>query len=103
MPWTDAGADRPEDPPGSHRTASTPAGDVLLARLPEGWVAVADACTHAGCPFSTDGSVEETVVVCDCHGSEFDLRTGAVLRGPAREPVAVYPVRVRDGRLEVET
>ena len=40
--------------------------------------------------------------ICDCHGSEFDLRTGAVLRGPADRPIAVFPVAERDGRLEVE-
>jgi nitrite reductase/ring-hydroxylating ferredoxin subunit len=29
------------------------------------------------------------------------VRTGEVLEGPADEPLAVYPVRVEDGELQV--
>lgn len=75
---------------------------VAIARLDDGWYAVADACTHAGCAFSDDADVEAGVIVCNCHGSEFDLRTGAVVRGPAERPVRTYAVRVRGGQLEVE-
>ena len=42
------------------------------------------------------------MIVCNCHGSEFDLRTGDVLRGPAEYPVRTFAVRVVDDRLEVE-
>ncbi len=41
-------------------------------------------------------------VICDCHGSEFDLRTGAVVRPPAVVPIATFSVRIADGRVEVE-
>lgn len=74
---------------------------VALTAVDGDWFGVADACTHAGCAFSEDAVLEGAVIVCNCHGSEFDLRTGAVLRGPAEDSVATYLVRVRDGRLEV--
>jgi len=35
------------------------------------------------------------------HGARFDLRTGAVTAPPAYEPVAVFPVRVVDGMVQV--
>ena len=63
---------------------------------------MADACTHAGCAFSRDAALEAGVIVCNCHGSEFDLRTGEVLRGPAEDPVRTFAVRVHDDQLEVE-
>jgi len=40
-------------------------------------------------------------VHCMCHGAAFDLVTGEVVEPPATEPIAVYAVRSRDGRLEV--
>lgn len=76
---------------------------MVLVDLGDGWSAIEDRCAHAGCPFSTDGRLEEGRLVCDCHGSEFDPRTGAVLRPPAARPVAVYGARVGlHGWLEVD-
>lgn len=64
--------------------------------------AVEDRCTHAGCAFSTDGEVVGTIVVCDCHGSEFDRFTGDVLAPPADEEIKIYPTRGLEDRVEVD-
>jgi nitrite reductase/ring-hydroxylating ferredoxin subunit len=37
-----------------------------------------------------------------CDRSRFDVRTGAVLRGPATDPPATLQARGRDGRIEIE-
>lgn len=76
--------------------------DLAIAALGDAWFAVDDACTHAGCPFSSDADLADGTILCNCHGSEFDLRTGEVLRGPAEYPVPAYPVRVMGDQLEVE-
>ena len=55
--------------------------------------ATANACTHVGGPLGK-GTVEGTTVTCPWHGSQFDVTSGQVIRGPARRPVATYPVRV---------
>lgn len=92
--------------------ASSPVGTVVGAKIDggpvtvvhhaDGWVAVDDECTHAACPFSLDGEVfDGTVLGCNCHGSEFDLRTGEVLLGPAERALTVRPLVVVDGRLTV--
>jgi nitrite reductase/ring-hydroxylating ferredoxin subunit len=79
------------------------AGTALILALVEGrWCAVEDRCSHAGCAFSDDGVIDGAHVICDCHGSEFDLRTGAVVRPPALAPIATFAVRLTEGRLEVE-
>jgi 3-phenylpropionate/trans-cinnamate dioxygenase ferredoxin component len=76
--------------------------EVALARLDDGsWVAFDNACTHEECPLS-EGDLEGDRVTCFCHSSVFDVRTGEVLEGPAEEPLSVYPVRVRDGELQVD-
>ena len=76
--------------------------DLVLASVDGSWFAVEDSCTHAGCPFSAEASLEGSTIVCNCHGSEFDIVTGAVLRGPAETPVRTVPTRVVGDRVEVE-
>ena len=63
--------------------------------------AFGDTCTHMGCSLA-EGELRGTTVTCACHGSEFDVSSGAVLQGPAQEPVQTYETRVEDGNLEIE-
>jgi nitrite reductase/ring-hydroxylating ferredoxin subunit len=60
-----------------------------------------DVCTHRGCPLS-DGGLAGTEVTCACHGSVFDIATGKVRRGPAKEPIAVYRVTPEGDDLRLE-
>jgi 3-phenylpropionate/trans-cinnamate dioxygenase ferredoxin subunit len=64
--------------------------------------AIEDRCTHDGEPLS-GAEVEECQIVCPRHGARFCLRTGEALTPPAYEPVRTFPVRERDGRIEIET
>ena len=61
-----------------------------------------DTCTHAGCSL-TKGKLDGTTVTCACHGSQFDVTSGAVLRGPAQRPVRSHKVEVQDGAILAET
>jgi nitrite reductase/ring-hydroxylating ferredoxin subunit len=63
--------------------------------------AFGDTCTHLQCSLA-QGHLEGTVVTCSCHGSQFDITTGAVLRGPAQEPVPSFAARVENDALQVE-
>lgn len=73
---------------------------LVLARTDEGLRAFDDHCTHRGGSLA-DGVMIACTVACPWHGSQFDVRTGAVKAGPAREGIGVYPVSVRDGRVWV--
>jgi len=74
---------------------------VAVASVSDTFYAFDNACTHLHCSLA-EGELDGTVVTCPCHGSQFDVTTGAVLRGPARESVRSYPVE-RDGdRLQIE-
>ena len=46
--------------------------------------------------------LEGTTVTCPCHGSQFDVTTGTVLRGPATENLPCYRVKVERGVVYVE-
>ena len=83
--------------------ATTVAGtDLVLARLGDAWCAAQARCTHAGCAFADDATLVDGRIVCGCHGSEFDLRSGEVELGPAEYPLRTFPVRVTGDGLEVE-
>ncbi len=75
--------------------------EILLVRAQEKWWGVEDRCTHAGCSFVDDGEIDGIIAICDCHGSEFDMRTGEVLRFPAVAPLRTFPVRETGTGLEI--
>jgi 3-phenylpropionate/trans-cinnamate dioxygenase ferredoxin subunit len=75
--------------------------DVAIARGGDEFFAVQDECTHATVPLS-EGEVEDCTVECWLHGSRFDLRTGKPTGLPATEPVATFPVEVRDDGVYVD-
>jgi nitrite reductase/ring-hydroxylating ferredoxin subunit len=72
-----------------------------VARVGGSLYAFSDVCTHQGCPLS-QGELDGTSVECECHGSVFDVKTGAVLEGPATEALEVYPAREVDGQIQIE-
>lgn len=74
---------------------------VMLVKLQNGIFALGDTCTHAGCSLS-QGKLDGMSVICSCHGSQFDLRDGEVMSGPATYREPHYHVRVRDGNVEVK-
>ena len=60
-----------------------------------------DTCTHKACSLAK-GKLDGTTVTCPCHGSQFDVMTGEVLRGPAQRPVRSRLVQVEGENVLVE-
>lgn len=78
------------------------AGRKLAVTVDDGQVfAFDDACTHAQCSLF-GGEVEDGAVVCPCHFAAFDITTGAVRTGPAKEALRCYRAQLADGTLTVE-
>lgn len=61
-----------------------------------------DTCTHKACSLAK-GKLDGTTVTCPCHGSQFDVTSGAVLRGPAQRPVRSRLIQVEGDDLLVES
>jgi nitrite reductase/ring-hydroxylating ferredoxin subunit len=66
---------------------------ISIARVDDRLYAFDDICTCAdeGCPLS-GGLLRGTNITCQCHGSSFDITTGAVTNGPATRALRVYDV-----------
>jgi uncharacterized protein YbjT (DUF2867 family)/nitrite reductase/ring-hydroxylating ferredoxin subunit len=86
-----------EVPPGSVLLV----GDVAVFNVDGGFCATQAKCTHRQGPLS-EGVVDGSTVTCPLHGAQFNVWTGAVLRGPAQEPLKTYRVTVDGdvGRVE---
>ena len=69
--------------------------EVAVARDGDEVFAIQDLCSHAAVALS-EGEVADCTVECWLHGSRFDLRTGKPTGLPATEPVATFPVQIRD-------
>jgi 3-phenylpropionate/trans-cinnamate dioxygenase ferredoxin subunit len=75
---------------------------VSVARVDDRLYAFDDLCTCGGdpCPLS-GGLLEGTTLMCQCHGSRFDIMTGAVVNGPATKALNVYEVDVVEGSIRI--
>jgi nitrite reductase/ring-hydroxylating ferredoxin subunit len=82
-----------EVPPGSAKRV----GDVAVFNVDGTFCATQDKCTHKQGPLS-EGKLEGSTVTCPWHGSQFNVCTGAVLHGPAKDPLKTYRVIV-DGEI----
>jgi nitrite reductase/ring-hydroxylating ferredoxin subunit len=75
---------------------------ISVARVDDRLYAFDDLCTCAErvCPLS-GGLLTGTTLMCQCHGSRFDVTTGAVINGPATDALKVYEVREVDGGVQI--
>jgi len=69
---------------------------IVLARTEDGFAAFDDRCTHRGGSLA-GGTLICGTVQCPWHGSQFEVRTGAVTGGPASAAVKSYELRTRNG------
>jgi 3-phenylpropionate/trans-cinnamate dioxygenase ferredoxin component len=75
---------------------------IAVARVGDRLYAFDDLCTCPGQPCSLSGGLLiGTTLACQCHGSRFDIATGAVVAGPATRPLAVYAVQDIDGEIQI--
>jgi cytochrome b6-f complex iron-sulfur subunit len=89
------------------KLADVEVGKCVSVKLPDGKpgivsrptedsaVAFSAKCTHMGCTVAPAGSE----LHCPCHGSKYNALTGAVLQGPAPQPLAKIDVQVVSGEV----
>jgi 3-phenylpropionate/trans-cinnamate dioxygenase ferredoxin subunit len=75
---------------------------ISVARVDDDLYAFNDLCTCAdqACPLS-GGLLTETTLMCQCHGSQWDIATGAVINGPATKALNTYEVQEADGDIQI--
>lgn len=99
--WTEVlpAAELPERVPSVADAGGTA---VLLYRQGNDVHAIAGKCSHRGGPLhegKTDPSDE--TVTCPWHGSQFKLKSGKIVRGPATAPQPLWEARIVGEKVEV--
>ncbi len=89
-----------ELPPGERLFITIGDLPVVIFNIAGESYAIEDLCTHDDGPLG-EGEIEDHEIICPRHGARFDIRTGEVLALPAVKGVASFPVRVKDGMVEI--
>ncbi len=79
--------------PGLMKAVQVNSTHILLINLAGDYYAIGNICKHQGCPLSA-GILMGEIIVCACHNSRYNVKTGAVVGGPATEPEPTYEVQV---------
>jgi menaquinol-cytochrome c reductase iron-sulfur subunit len=64
------------------------------------FIAFSINCTHLGCPVRW--LAKANLFMCPCHGGVY-YQDGTVAAGPPPLPLPRYPVRVKDGDVQIQT
>ena len=75
--------------------------EICLVNLDNTYYAIGNRCTHMGCMLS-DGEFTGENIRCSCHGSVFSVKTGNVIKGPAKNPASIYPVKVEGDQIMID-
>jgi nitrite reductase/ring-hydroxylating ferredoxin subunit len=74
--------------------------EILIANVGGNFYAIGNRCTHMGCMLS-DGHLKGDSIVCSCHGTTFDIKTGAIIKGPGVKAESKFDVKVEEDQILV--
>lgn len=86
--------------PGSMIGVDAGGKDILVANFEGKYYAIGNRCTHMSCMLA-DGTLKEANVTCPCHGSIFDIKTGNIVKGPAKKPEPAYQTKIEEEKILV--
>ena len=86
--------------PGTMRSVMVDGVSVLVMRVGEEFLGVRNACGESPLPLDYS-TLEGAELRCSWHGCRYDVRTGHNLDRPDGDQLAVLPVRVSDGVVQV--
>jgi len=73
---------------------------IVLFSMGDTFLATGDVCTHDGAEIG-EGDLDGEEIICPRHGARFNIRTGEAVSFPAVTGIPIYPVRLREGYIEI--
>jgi len=86
--------------PGEMEAVDAHGWPVLVARLPDGYRAVLNRCSHVAAALD-GGRIRRGAIQCPKHGAMFNLENGHCIGG-AYQPLRIFPAGVADGAVFVD-
>ncbi len=87
--------------PGERKIVSTDVAEIAVFNLDGELYAIEDICTHDGGELAS-GRRDGDQIICPRHGARFCIRNGKALTPPAYEDVETFPVRIDQGRIQID-
>ena len=75
--------------------------NILLTNIAGKYYAIGAKCTHAGGDLSK-GKLDGNIVICPRHSSKFDVTTGKVVGGPAKQNEPAYAIKVEGNIIKID-
>lgn len=90
-----------EIPSGMKKTVFVSGKKIALANVDGDFFAIDDTCSHEQCSLGTEGFLDGNVIICGCHGAQFDVTNGKVLSLPAPTDVQSYETKMENGDIYI--
>ncbi len=74
---------------------------IMITNIAGKFYAMDSVCGHAGGPLE-EGEMNGTTVTCPWHGSQFDITSGRMKRGPAVKDQQKYDVKIEGNDIFVK-
>jgi nitrite reductase/ring-hydroxylating ferredoxin subunit len=88
-------------PIGDFRAFKVKGVEVLAVNLGGEVFCLDGRCTHAGAPLA-EGILDGEILTCPWHYSQFNIKNGQILRGPAYKTLKTYKVEIKENILYVD-
>ena len=88
---------------GQMKKISSDENEIVIININGDYFAIDDTCTHAGGSIS-EGKLDDSTIICDWHGAQFDCKNGKLLKFPAKiNDLKSYKIVIESDKIFVET
>lgn len=91
-----------EVPPDTMKAFSVNGKDIMICNVQGSYFALDDICSHEHCSLSGEGFLDNTTIICGCHGAQFNAQSGKVLSPPATSNLNTYKVVIKEENIYLE-
>lgn len=89
-------------PSGSMKSFNVNGKAIVICNIGGEFFAMDDTCTHEQCSFSEEGFLDGEKIICGCHGSVFEAKTGQVKTPPATANLKTYKVTKEENDIFID-
>jgi nitrite reductase (NADH) small subunit/3-phenylpropionate/trans-cinnamate dioxygenase ferredoxin subunit len=88
-------------PPGTIKQFTANEQEILIINTNDQIYCLEARCTHAGAPLA-EGTINQNVLTCPWHGSQFNITNGQAVKGPAEKNLKTYTCSIKENAIFID-